>query len=129
MDAPPQPPHSILSDALSWLAYPVAAAIGGLFAWLGLRTKIPHENEATDAGAAKSRAEARNIEGTTLDRAWDRIDEQQETIDALRAELVPLRAMKEENTIMTEWVRRMRATLVANNLKVPDKWVSGESEK
>jgi len=65
----------VLVDLLKVLAIPVAGALGYLGSWFQNRKKIRPEIKILDANAAKTEAEARKLDGETVDRAYDRIDE------------------------------------------------------
>lgn len=65
----------LLLDFLKILAIPLAGAIGYLGSWLQNRKKLSSEISFNEANAEKTRAEARKIDGETIDRAHDRIDE------------------------------------------------------
>lgn len=120
---------STVHYVLAGLATILSAAIGALVTFLLKRPKVAPEVDLLQAQAGKTRAEMRSLDGKTLDRAYDRIDELQEIVEALRTEMLRLRPIEQENLILTEWNRRMRAALIAKGLQVPDKWVSGEHSK
>jgi hypothetical protein len=65
----------VLLDVLKVIAVPVAAALGYLSSWLQNRSKLKPELSILEANAAKTEAEARKLDGETVDRAYDRIDE------------------------------------------------------
>lgn len=77
---------SVLYDVLRWIAIPLASVIAAFVAYFGLRPKIKPEIGLINANRDKAEAEARALDGGTVGRAWDRIDELQGIIDALRAE-------------------------------------------
>lgn len=65
----------VLVDFLKIVAVPLAAAMGYLGSWLQNRKKLKPELSILEANAEKTRAEARKLDGETIDRAHDRIDE------------------------------------------------------
>lgn len=65
----------VLLDFLKILAIPLAGVIGYLGSWLQTRKKLQPEILILEANAEKTRAEARKLDGETIDRAHDRIDE------------------------------------------------------
>ena len=65
----------LLLDLLKNLQGPIGAALGVLGHWLFNRWKQKPEIKILDANAAKTEAEARKLDGETVDRAYDRIDE------------------------------------------------------
>lgn len=75
MQEHPTSASQILLDFLKILAIPLAGAIGYLGSWLQNRKKLSSEILFTEANAEKTRAEARKLDGETIDRAYDRIDE------------------------------------------------------
>lgn len=66
--------HALL-DLLKSLQAPLGAALGVLGHWLFNRWKQKPESLVLEATAEKTRAEARKLDGETIDRAHDRIDE------------------------------------------------------
>lgn len=74
--------HALI-DLLKVLAVPLAAGIGALGQWLFNRQKRQLEASVNEATAVKTRAEARKLDGETLNMAWDRIDE----LTAINSEL------------------------------------------
>lgn len=84
MQGTPPPAHTALYDALEWIAIPLASVIGAVLTWITLRKKIKPEIAVLSADAEKKRAEARQLDGSTVQLAWDRIDELQGIIDGLR---------------------------------------------
>src|SRR5678815_5671318 len=65
----------VLLDVLKVMAVPLAAALGYLGNWFQNRKRLKPELKNLDANAAKTEAEARKLDGETVDRAYDRIDE------------------------------------------------------
>lgn len=65
----------VFVDVLKVLAVPLAAALGYLGSWFQNRKKLKPELSILEASAAKTEAEARKLDGETVDRAYDRIDE------------------------------------------------------
>lgn len=93
MQTPPQPPAATLAQYAIYVIATSALFGAGSVAtivikWLLNRSKIRPEIDAISAGAEKSRAEVRASDGNLLKDAWERIDQQAETIDELRAQLL-----------------------------------------
>lgn len=65
----------VLVDFLKVLAIPIAGGIGYLVSWFRNRGKRKPELSILEATAEKTRAETRKLDGETIDRAHDRIDE------------------------------------------------------
>ena len=65
----------VLLDFLKVLAIPIAGGIGALVARFFEWGKRKPEVSILEANAAKTEAEARKLDGETVDRAYDRIDE------------------------------------------------------
>jgi hypothetical protein len=78
--------HALL-EALKILAIPLAGAIGALLAKLFEWGKQKPEISAIQAGAEKTRAEARKLDGETINLAWDRISELTDINFELRRQL------------------------------------------
>src|SRR5688572_21098043 len=64
-----------LLDLLKSLQVPIGAVVGALVHWLISRWKRKPELSILEANAEKTRAEAKKLDGETLDLAYDRIDE------------------------------------------------------
>jgi hypothetical protein len=75
MQEHPTSTSQALLEVLKVLSVPLAAAGGYLGSWLQNRRKLRPELKILDANAAKTEAEARKLDGETVDRAYDRIDE------------------------------------------------------
>lgn len=117
---------STLQYVFGALAVFLSGTLGALITWFLQRPKIKPEVDLLQAQADKTRAEMRSLDGQTLDRAYDRIDELHEICERLRTDLARLRGVEEENNILTGWNKRMKALLTLKGIAVPDKWVSGE---
>lgn len=65
----------VLLDFLKVLAVPLAGGVGYLLSWFRNRERQKPEISILEANAAKTEAEARKLDGETVDRAYDRIDE------------------------------------------------------
>lgn len=66
--------HALL-DLLKNLQAPIGAVLGALAHWLFNRWKQKPETSILEATAEKTRAEARKLDGETINLAHDRIDE------------------------------------------------------
>lgn len=66
--------HALL-DLLKNLQAPIGAVLGALAHWLFNRWKQKPETSILEARAEKTRAEARRLDGETINLAHDRIDE------------------------------------------------------
>lgn len=91
----PQPPTS--SSVLNYAIYAVAVilsgtGIGSIIKLLVDWRKPKAEVESIHATAEKTRAEARQLDGSTIDRAYERINDLYKVIDALNDELNAERA-------------------------------------
>jgi len=75
MQEHPTSTSQVLLDLAKVLAVPIAGALGYLGSWLQNRKRLSPELKVLDANAAKTEAEARKLDGETVDRAYDRIDE------------------------------------------------------
>lgn len=78
--------HAFL-EALKILAIPIAGALGALIAKLFEWSRRKPEISAIHATAEKTRAEARKLDGETINLAYDRIDELTEINFELRKQL------------------------------------------
>jgi len=112
-ETPPANPHAVL-DFLYALAIPLAGGLGALFQWLLNRKKIKPEVSILEASAEKTRAEARKLDGETINLAWDRIDELIEINFELRKQLdlCEIRGRHHENQ-----EKRMLAIMELHNIK------------
>lgn len=70
-----EPSSHALLDLLKSLQVPIGAFLGALGHWLFNRWKQKPEASVLEATAERTRAEARKLDGETIDRAHDRIDE------------------------------------------------------
>lgn len=75
-------PHTLL-QVLYLLAIALAGGLGALIDRFINRKKITPEVAILEASAIKIRAEARKLDGETIDLAWDRIDD----LTAINSEL------------------------------------------
>lgn len=113
-----------LLDVLKILAVPLAAAMGYLGSWLQNRKKTRQEESVLAATAVKRRAEARKLDGETIDRAHDRIDELMIVNFKLRQDCLELQKkldmaeMREK--LYDEGRRRTKALLVLQESKDND---------
>jgi hypothetical protein len=87
MQETPTASSRALIDVLYLLAIGVAGGIGSLITWFLNRQKVKPEILILEASAEKTRAEARRLDGETVNLAWDRIDELTEINFELRKQL------------------------------------------
>lgn len=108
----PEPSTSWVNAAFTAIAVIVASLLTALF---GKRKST----------SAKENAEARNLDGETINRAWTRIDQQQATINAQAAELLTLRPLAAEVKELRDWTRRMQREMTKKGVRVPERYQSG----
>jgi hypothetical protein len=77
----------VLLDFVYALAIPIAGAIGAIVSWFVNRKRSYGEIANLEASAVKTRAEARRLDGETVNLAWDVIDELTKVNFELRREL------------------------------------------
>ena len=122
-------PSSPWQTAIYWLAGPLVGFLTGLIATL-VNKKGRAATIAKDGAETRlADANARHTEAESQQLAWERIDVLHKIIEAKDAELLKFRGLDEENKILSSWNRRMKAALTSHNIKVPDKWVSGDDWK
>jgi len=111
----------VLLDFLKILAIPIAGALGYLGSWLQNRKKLNPEIKILDANAAKTEAEARKLDGETVDRAYDRIDELVVVNFQLRQDCLALQRKVDMSEIRDrfneEQRRKMKALLDIHGIK------------
>jgi hypothetical protein len=110
----PSATPTALLNALYVIAIGVAGVIGSLVTWFINRKKVRPEISALEAGAEKTRAEARKLDGETVDLFCDRIDELVQINLELRrqCELCEIRSRHHEGQ-----QRRMLALMELHGIK------------
>jgi hypothetical protein len=111
----------VLLDVLKVLAVPFLAASGYFAAWIQNRKKLKPELKILDANAAKTEAEARKLDGETVDRAYDRIDELVMVNYQLRQDCLALQRKVDMSEIRDRFNdgqrRKMKALLDIHGIK------------
>lgn len=111
----------VFVDVLKVLAVPLAAALGYLGSWFQNRKKLKPELSILEANAAKTEAEARKLDGETVDRAYDRIDELVVVNFQLRQDCLALQRKVDMGEIRDrfneEQRRKMKALLDVHGIK------------
>jgi hypothetical protein len=111
----------VLLDFLKILAIPIAGGIGYLFSWFRNRGKRKPELSILEASAAKTRAEAKKLDGETLDLAYERIDELVVVNFQLRKDLLDLQKKVDMAEIRDKFNdgqrRKMKAMLDVHGIK------------
>jgi hypothetical protein len=111
----------LLLEFLKNLQAPIGAALGVLGHWLFNRWKQKPEIKILDANAAKTEAEARKLDGETVDRAYDRIDELVVVNFQLRQDCLALQRKVDMGEIRDrfneEQRRKMKALLDIHGIK------------
>src|SRR5258705_247966 len=125
MQPPPSSsPFTGLEYALISLAIAVAGVVGGVVTSLINKRKSRPEIIVLNARAEKSMAEARSLDGSTLGRAYHRIDELHVIIDELRDELVGSERERDLQAIRLKHhenqEKRMLALLKLNDISYGD---------
>lgn len=103
----------VLLDFLKILAIPIAGGIGYLVSWFRNRGKRKPELSILEATAQKTRAEARKIDGETIDRAHDRIDELVIINYQLREDLLELKKQVDMSDIRDSFNEKQRKKMKA----------------
>jgi len=113
-----------LLDLLKSLQVPIGAVVGALVHWLISRWKRKPELSILEANAEKTRAEARKLDGETIDLAHDRIDELVIVNYQLRKENLALQRDVDLAAIRDrfneEQRRKMKALLDVHGIKLSD---------
>lgn len=111
----------VLLDALKVLAVPLAAALGYLGSWIQNRKKLKPELSILEASAEKTRAEAKKLDGETLDLAYDRIDDLLDINYELRRENLALQKQVDMAEVRDDFNdkqrRKMKALLDIHGIK------------
>lgn len=87
MQSVPQEPLSTSQHLLYLLATLIAGGLGAFLTWVINRQKVPVEITAIHASTEKTLAEARHLDGVTLQSAYKRIDDLHCIVDELREDL------------------------------------------
>lgn len=115
--------HALL-DLLKSLQAPIGAVLGALAHWLFNRWKQKPEASVLEATAEKTRAEARKLDGETIDRAHDRIDELVIVNYQLRKDCLELQKRVDMGEIRDrfneEQRRKMKALLDVHGIKLSE---------
>jgi hypothetical protein len=111
----------VLLDILKVLAVPLAAAGGYFSSWVQNRKRLKPELKILDANAAKTEAEARKLDGETVDRAYDRIDELVKVNYQLRQDCLDLQKKVDladlRDNFNAEQRKKMKALLDIHGIK------------
>lgn len=103
----------VLLDFLKVLAIPIAGGIGYLFSWIRNRGREKPELSILEATAEKTRAETRKLDGETIDRAHDRIDELLIINYQLREDLLKLKKQVDMADIRDSFNEKQRKRMKA----------------
>lgn len=111
----------VLLEFLKNLQGPIGAALGVLGHWLFNRWKQKPELSILEASAGKTEAETRKLDGETIDRAYDRIDELVEVNYQLRQDCLALQRKVDMADIRDKFNdgqrRKMKALLDLHGIK------------
>ena len=111
----------VLLDFLKILAIPLAGGVGYLVSWFRNRGKAKPERSILEATAVKTLAEAKKLDGETLDLAYDRIDELLIINYRLREDLLELKKQIDMGEIRDSFNekqrKRMKALLDVHGIK------------
>lgn len=112
--------HALL-DLLKNLQAPIGAVLGVLGHWLFNRWKQKPELSILEANAEKTRAEARKLDGETINLAHDRIDELVMVNFQLRQDCLALQKRVDladlRDNFNAEQRKRMKALLDIHGIK------------
>src|SRR5688500_9294318 len=103
----------VLLDFLKVLAIPIATGAGYLLSWLQNRKKLKPELSILGANAGKTEAETRKLDGETIDRAYDRIDELVDVNYQLRQDCLALQKKVDMGDIRDRFNEEQRKKLKA----------------
>jgi hypothetical protein len=111
----------VLLDFLKVLAIPIAGGIGALIARFSEWGKRKPELSILEANAGKTEAETRKLDGETIDRAYDRIDELVAVNFQLRQDCLALQRKVDMSDIRDRFNdgqrRKMKALLDVHGIK------------
>ena len=114
MQENPTASSHVVLETLQTLATPVALLVGVIIGWFIKLKKVRPEVSVLEASAEKTRAEARKLDGETINLAWERIEELIEINSQLRmqSDLCEIRIKHHENQ-----EKRMKALLDLHQIK------------
>jgi len=92
---------SVEQTILELAKFVASGIVGSFLTWLNLRKKLKPEIQAIEAGAAKTYAEARHLNGETLSSAYERIEELYVIADSQRTQIGRLQILLDK-AVMNE---------------------------
>lgn len=101
-----------------------SGGIGSLTTWLLLRKKVAPEVDAIQAGAEKTRAEARRLDAETINQAYERIDELWDIAESQRERIRALSMDTDKKSIelrlLDDEITWLSAVMKAAGVKLSD---------